>query len=45
METKVGLFELGADDYVEEPFDAGELVARLRSLMRRRKLSADRVHI
>jgi len=43
--TKVGLFELGADDYVEEPFDAGELVARLRSLMRRRKLSADRVHI
>jgi len=43
--TKVGLFELGADDYIEEPFDAVELVARLRSLIRRRKLSADSVHI
>ena len=43
--TKVGLFELGAGDYIEEPFDAVELVARLRSLIRRRKLSADSVHI
>ena len=43
--TKVGLFKAGADDYIEEPFDAGELVARLRSHIRRRKLTADRVHI
>jgi len=43
--TKVGLFELGAGDYIEEPFDAVELVARLRSLIRMRKLSADSVHI
>jgi DNA-binding response OmpR family regulator len=43
--TKVGLFKLGADDYIEEPFDAGELVARLRSQIRRRNLNADRVHI
>jgi DNA-binding response OmpR family regulator len=43
--TKVGLFTVGADDYIEEPFDAGELVARLRSHIRRRKLSSDCVHI
>jgi DNA-binding response OmpR family regulator len=43
--TKVGLLNLGADDYIEEPFDADELVARLRSHIRRRKLGADRVHI
>ena len=43
--TKVGLFKLGADDYIEEPFEAGELVARLRSQIRRRNLSVDRVHI
>jgi DNA-binding response OmpR family regulator len=43
--TKVGLLNLGADDYIEEPFDADELVARLRSHIRRRKLGADRVDI
>jgi DNA-binding response OmpR family regulator len=43
--TKVGLFELGADDYVEEPFDARELIARLRSQIRGRNLNAGRVHI
>ena len=30
----VGL-ELGADDYVVKPFSAGELVARMRAIMRR----------
>jgi DNA-binding response OmpR family regulator len=35
---KVQLFDMGADDYVEEPFDAVELVVRLRSAIRRSKL-------
>jgi DNA-binding response OmpR family regulator len=38
--AKVRLFEVGADDFLEEPFDDLELVARLRSLIRRSKLSA-----
>jgi DNA-binding response OmpR family regulator len=35
---KVQLFDMGADDYVEEPFDEVELVVRLRSAIRRAKL-------
>jgi two-component system, OmpR family, response regulator RegX3 len=35
----VGL-ELGADDYVVKPFSAGELVARIRAILRRGKASA-----
>ncbi len=31
--------ELGASDYIIEPFDMNEMVARLRSQMRRKKLS------
>ncbi|TDG02399.1 response regulator [Paraburkholderia guartelaensis] len=31
--------EFGADDYVGKPFDPGELVARIRSVMRRRSIS------
>jgi two-component system, cell cycle response regulator len=31
--------ELGASDYIMEPFDMNELVARLRSQMRRKRLS------
>jgi len=42
--AKVRLFELGADDYLEEPFDDRELVARLRSLIRRAKSSAKTSH-
>jgi DNA-binding response OmpR family regulator len=35
----VGL-ELGADDYVVKPFSAGELVARVRAIMRRGRSTA-----
>ncbi|MFN8232337.1 MAG: response regulator transcription factor [Actinomycetota bacterium] len=37
----VGL-ELGADDYVVKPFSAGELVARMRAIMRRGRAGARR---
>jgi two-component system response regulator RegX3 len=37
----VGL-ELGADDYVVKPFSAGELVARMRAIMRRGRATARR---
>ena len=32
---KVGALDAGADDYVAKPFDMGELLARLRALLRR----------
>ena len=34
-EDKVRALDLGADDYVTKPFDTGELLARLRVLLRR----------
>ncbi len=33
--------ELGADDYMVNPFEARELVARIRSILRRRQTAAD----
>lgn len=33
--TKVSLFNVGADDYLQKPFAAEELVARVRALVRR----------
>lgn len=36
---KVALLELGADDYVTKPFSVGELVARVRALLRRAALA------
>jgi DNA-binding response OmpR family regulator len=36
--------ELGADDYVLKPFEPRELVARVRSILRRRENSASAVH-
>lgn len=38
--TKVRMLELGADDYVEEPFAPEELIARLRSVLRSRSVRA-----
>lgn len=39
METATKGLELGASDYIHAPFDANEMVARLRSQMRRKKYS------
>src|SRR5205823_3294097 len=36
LEDKVNALDLGADDYVTKPFELGELLARLRALVRRR---------
>jgi len=43
METrdKVTGFEAGADDYLTKPFEAKELVARIKALLRRYELSED----
>jgi len=35
VEDRVAGLQIGADDYLVKPFDFGELVARLRSLLRR----------
>ena len=35
VRAKVTLFELGADDYIVQPFDSSEMLARLRATVRR----------
>ena len=35
IETKIEVLDLGADDYVTKPFTSGELLARMRALLRR----------
>ena len=50
---KIAALDLGADDYIEKPFDIGELTARIRAALRHRvqmdggqtQLSADGVSI
>lgn len=39
MDRVIGL-ELGADDYIPKPFEPRELVARIQTLLRRRKLDS-----
>lgn len=39
---RVGGLDHGADDYLPKPFDADELMARIRALLRRRSGRADR---
>ena len=40
VQDRIQGLEVGADDYLVKPFDFGELVARIRAVMRRRKPSA-----
>jgi DNA-binding response OmpR family regulator len=43
LDNKLEGFELGADDYITKPFDMAELVARIKSLIRRRNFRGTRV--
>jgi two-component system response regulator PhoP len=42
-EKTIDLLNLGADDYMTKPFDLGELIARVRALIRRGKGAAQSV--
>lgn len=39
LDNKLEGFDLGADDYITKPFDMAELVARIKSLLRRRNFA------
>ena len=41
VEEKVQGLDVGADDYVTKPFSAGELVARVKSVLRRTELGGE----
>ncbi len=40
VETKIELINAGADDYLTKPFDLGELLARIKALIRRSRGTA-----
>jgi DNA-binding response OmpR family regulator len=40
-EDRVRGLELGADDYITKPFDIGELVARVKAVLRRTQAARD----
>lgn len=42
-ETKIDLLNVGADDYMTKPFVLGELLARIRALLRRPQQSIDNI--
>ncbi|QIS10278.1 response regulator transcription factor [Nocardia arthritidis] len=42
VSDRIACLERGADDYLTKPFDLGELVARLRALLRRRAAAPER---
>jgi two-component system KDP operon response regulator KdpE len=41
VDEKIAALDAGADDYVEKPFDVGELLARLRAAVRRGAAQAE----
>lgn len=43
VDDRVKGLELGADDYLPKPFDFGELIARVRALLRRNAVNKGRV--
>ena len=43
MEDRIRGLDTGADDYLPKPFDFGELLARVRALLRRDKVHRARV--
>jgi DNA-binding response OmpR family regulator len=44
IESRLRGLDLGADDYLVKPYDARELVARLRAVVRRQALGAEASH-
>jgi two-component system, OmpR family, response regulator len=40
IEDRIGGLDLGADDYLTKPFEVGELLARMRAVLRRRDSGA-----